>query len=119
MSRSHSPLCHVPCASFSVQWVQITSVMRTQSSPARQTTAVSLSGPAVTAPMTASTTATSKAAVSACVSADVMLCEGRVVIKVQDQIWIYNTVFNSICLPKCLLSFLRMYRDVDFSGNWK
>lgn len=42
-------------------WVQTTSAMRTLSSLARQTTAVFLSGPDVTAPMTASTTATSKA----------------------------------------------------------
>ena len=55
--------------------------MRTLSSLARQTTAVFLSGPDVTAPMTASTTATSKAAVSACVSADVFLHKDRALIK--------------------------------------
>lgn len=84
-SCSRAPLSHVSRVCLSVQWVQITSVMRKQSFPARQTTAVSLSGPAVMAPMTASTTATRKAAVSACVSADVMLCEGKVLTKVQDQ----------------------------------
>lgn len=45
------------------QGVRITSVTRTRSSLARQTTAASLSGRAVTAPTTALTTATSKAAV--------------------------------------------------------
>lgn len=64
VSRSNSPLSRVPCVDSSVQMVQITSVMRTPSFHARQTTAASLSGPAVTAPMTALITATSKAAVS-------------------------------------------------------
>lgn len=50
-----------------VQWVQGTSVMRL-SSPARQTTAVSLSGPVVTVPTTASTTVTRRAVVSDCAS---------------------------------------------------
>lgn len=50
-----------------VQWVQGTSVMKL-SSPARQTTAVSLSGPVVTVPMTASTTVTRRAVVSDCAS---------------------------------------------------
>lgn len=56
---------------------------RTQSSPARQTTAAFLSGPAVTAPTTASTTATSKAVVS--VPVDVILCEDRVVTKTSEE----------------------------------
>lgn len=80
-SVSHSPLSHVSCLSFSVQWVQTTSVMRTRSSPARQTTAVFLGGHAVTAPTIASTTATSKAVVSASVSADVLQCGGTAVTK--------------------------------------
>lgn len=60
----------LPCnanISCPVQWVQATSVMRL-SSPARQTTAVSLSGPGVTVPTTASTTVTRRAVVSDCAS---------------------------------------------------
>lgn len=56
---------------FTVQWVQIINVM-TLSSPVRQTTAASLCGLAVMAPMTALTTVMSKAVVSSYLSVDVI-----------------------------------------------
>lgn len=63
---NHMLLCNANI-SCPVQWVQGTSVMRL-SSPARQTTAVSLCGPVVTVPTTASTTVTRRAVVSDCAS---------------------------------------------------
>lgn len=68
-----SPLsCIFPHVSSFIQWGQSTSAIQTLNSPARQTTAVFLSGLAAMAPTTVSTTVMSKAAVSANVSADVL-----------------------------------------------
>lgn len=64
---NHHVLLYNANISCPVQWVQVISVMRL-SSPARQTTAVSLSGPVVTVPTTASTTVTRRAVVSDCAS---------------------------------------------------